>query len=38
MTTELENNLKLKDVVKQFDIVRSMDSCEGTNELNLLEE
>ena len=33
ITTELSNNLKLDDLVKQFELVRSMDSYQGTNEL-----
>ncbi|KAM3144777.1 hypothetical protein pb186bvf_003086 [Paramecium bursaria] len=38
ITTELSNNLKLNDLAKQFELVRSMDSYQGTNELSQLEE
>ncbi|KAM3144761.1 hypothetical protein pb186bvf_003070 [Paramecium bursaria] len=38
ITAELSNTLKLKDLVKQFELVRSMDSFQGTNELTQLED
>ncbi|KAM3144774.1 hypothetical protein pb186bvf_003083 [Paramecium bursaria] len=38
ITSELSKNLKLNDLVKQIELVRNMDSYQGTNELAQLEE
>ncbi|KAM3144758.1 hypothetical protein pb186bvf_003067 [Paramecium bursaria] len=38
INTELSHKLKLNDVVKQFELISSMDSYQGTNELKQLDE
>ncbi|KAM3144769.1 hypothetical protein pb186bvf_003078 [Paramecium bursaria] len=38
ITTELSLKLKLNDIVKQFELVNSMDSYQGTDELKQLDE
>ncbi|KAM3144763.1 BTB/POZ domain-containing protein 9 [Paramecium bursaria] len=38
IVTELENNLNLNELIKQFELLKKMDSYQGTKELTQFEE